>query len=113
MTIPSTGHSSLEALPEMAANAQALAASMSDVWKSVSGLSLPLPAVVQLQNAYLQQSSELWNQTLMAGKAGAGAAASAAPADRRFSGQDWTANPASANAKPSVSTRNGMSSLTI
>ena len=96
MTIPSTGHSSLEARPEMAANAQALAASMSDIWKSVSGLSLPLPAVAELQQAYLQQSSELWNQTLMAGKPGVGAAASAAPADRRFSGQDWMANPASA-----------------
>jgi len=96
MTIPSTGHSSLEALPEMAANAQALAASMSDIWKSVSGLSLPLPAVADLQKAYLQQSSELWNQTLMAGKAGAGAAALPAPADRRFSSQDWMANPASA-----------------
>ncbi|MBC7732814.1 MAG: class I poly(R)-hydroxyalkanoic acid synthase [Bacteriovorax sp.] len=69
---------------------------MSDIWKSVSGLSLPLPAVADLQKAYLQQSSELWNQTLMAGKAGAGAAAVAAPADRRFSGQGWAANPAAA-----------------
>jgi len=96
MTIPTIGHSSLEALPEMAANAQALATSMSDIWKSVSGLSLPLPAVADLQKAYLQQSSELWNQTLMAGKAGAGASAVAAPADRRFSGTDWAANPAAA-----------------
>ena len=96
MTTTSNGHSSLEAHPEMTANAQALAASMSDIWKSVSGLSLPLPAVADLQKAYLQQSSELWNQTLMAGKPGAVAAALAAPADRRFSGQNWTANPAAA-----------------
>ena len=80
------------AAAETGAHAEALAASMSDIWKSVSGLSLPLPAVADLQKNYLQASTELWNQTLL----GAGQSAAPAPTDRRFSGQGWSANPAAA-----------------
>ncbi|HEY8709409.1 MAG TPA: class I poly(R)-hydroxyalkanoic acid synthase [Burkholderiaceae bacterium] len=54
----------------------------------MSGLSLPMPAVAELQNAYLKQSTELWNQTLRADHTPS--------ADRRFAAQDWAANPASA-----------------
>ena len=93
MKTASIADSAAEFIPDMAANAQALATSMSDIWKSVSGLSLPLPAVTELQNAYLKQSSELWNQTLLASKGGAPVPAAV---DRRFSGQDWMANPAAA-----------------
>ena len=84
------------AMPAMNAGMQAATAQMTDAWKLLSGLSLPLPAVAELQSSYLKQSSELWNQTLLAGPAAASAAPSAAPADRRFSGQDWSANPAAA-----------------
>ena len=93
MKTASIADSAAEFIPDMAANAQALATSMSDIWKSVSGLSLPLPAVTELQNDYLKQSSELWNQTLLASKGGAPVPAAV---DRRFSGQDWMANPAAA-----------------
>ncbi|MET0383946.1 MAG: class I poly(R)-hydroxyalkanoic acid synthase [Burkholderiaceae bacterium] len=54
----------------------------------MSGLSLPMPAVTELQNAYLKQSTELWNQTLQAKPP--------APADRRFAAAEWAQNPASA-----------------
>ena len=94
MKTPSITESAAQIVPEMAAGAQAFAASMSDVWKSLSGLSLPLPAVAELQSAYLKQSTELWNQTLLAGKATS--PAPAAPTDRRFSAQEWMANPAAA-----------------
>ena len=80
--------SAAASVPDMAANAQALGATFSEIWKSMSGLSLPAPAVLELQNAYLKQSTELWNQTLRSKPA--------APADRRFAAPDWASNPASA-----------------
>ena len=84
----STPDSAAASVPDMAATAQALGANFSEIWKSMSGLSLPMPAVVEMQKAYLEQSTELWNQTLQARPA--------APGDRRFSAPDWAGNPASA-----------------
>ena len=81
-------HSAAASAPDLAAPPQALGASFGEIWKSMSGLSLPTPAVSELQSAYLKQATELWNQTLHAG--------AAPPADRRFAAQDWASNPASA-----------------
>ncbi len=75
-------------VPDLAANAQTLGATFSEIWKSMSGLSLPVPAMAELQGAYLKQATELWNQSLHA--------QTAAPADRRFAAPDWARNPASA-----------------
>jgi polyhydroxyalkanoate synthase len=80
--------SAAAALPDLTAQTKTLAATLGDAWKTMSGMSLPMPAVAELQNAYLTQSTELWNQTLQANRA--------PPADRRFAAQDWAANPASA-----------------
>ncbi len=74
-------------VPDLAA-AQALGATFGDVWKSVAGLSLPLPVIAELQADYLKQVAELWNQTLHA--------RTEAPADRRFAAPEWASNPASA-----------------
>ena len=79
--------SAAASVPDLAANAQALGATFNEIWKSMSGLSLPMPAVAELQSAYLQRSTELWNQTLHA--------QAAAPADRRFAAPAWAQNPAS------------------
>ena len=81
--------SAAASVPDLAAGAQALGANVSEIWKSMSGLNLPMPSIVELQNGYLKQASELWNQTLQSKPA-------AAPADRRFATQDWSSNPASA-----------------
>jgi len=80
--------SAVASVPDPAAHAQALGATLNEIWKSMSGLSLPVPAVAELQSAYLKQSTELWNLTLHA--------QTAAPADRRFAAPDWAKNPASA-----------------
>ena len=80
--------SAAASVPDLAANAQALGATFGEIWKSVSGLSLPMPTVAELQGAYLKQAGDLWNQTLHA--------QTAAPADRRFAAPDWAQNPASA-----------------
>ena len=75
-------------VPDLAAGAQAMTASLGEAWKVFSGLSVPMPTLAELQGEYLKQSTELWNQTLHAG--------AAPPADRRFAAKDWASNPANA-----------------
>jgi polyhydroxyalkanoate synthase len=83
-------------MAEMARSAQVFGSAMGDMWKSVSGLNLPLPALTKLQSEYLQQTTELWNQALAF--TGTGDAKTARPSDRRFASEAWAANPASAYA---------------
>jgi polyhydroxyalkanoate synthase len=78
-----------------AAGAEAFGAVLGDMWKSMSGLKVPAPALNKLQSDYLAQATDLWNRMLMPpGHATEPAAVPAA--DRRFAGQDWIGNPASA-----------------
>ena len=75
------------------ANVQAAGAAMTDMWKTMSGLSLPMDAMSKLQAEYLAQATAMWNNALTA----APAAGKPAPvADKRFSAQAWGQNPASA-----------------
>jgi polyhydroxyalkanoate synthase subunit PhaC len=75
---------------DMAASAQAIGSQLGEVWKTMSGLSLPMPVMAEVQGSYLKQATELWNQTLQHGEG-------AAPAkDRRFAAPAWAANPAAA-----------------
>ena len=83
-----TPDSAAASVPDMAATTQALGANLSEIWKSMSGLSLPMPAVVEMQSGYLKASTELWNETLQSKPAAHG--------DRRFAAADWATNPASA-----------------
>jgi len=48
----------------MMASAQAMGASLNETWRTLSGMSVPMPAVAELQGSYLKQATELWNQTL-------------------------------------------------
>jgi polyhydroxyalkanoate synthase len=76
-------------------SADAFGATIGDVFKSMSGLSLPLPALSALQADYMAQASALWNQSIAAAPSN-GAAARPAPeplGDRRFSGAAWADNP--------------------
>ena len=75
-------------MPDLAGSAQAMSASLSEIWKTLSGLSLPAQSMTELQNAYLKQSTELWNHTLQAQPA--------LTADRRFAAKDWASNAGSA-----------------
>ncbi len=54
--------------------------------QTLAGTSLPLPALTKLQSEYLQQATALWNQAVSQPQP-------ELPSDRRFAGQDWTANP--------------------
>jgi len=86
-------HSAAPTLPDPGEAARAFGSSVGEVWKAMSGLSLPLPAVSQLQTEYLRQATDLWNRNLETLQ---GKAPTAAPADRRFAGQDWMGNPGAA-----------------
>ena len=76
---------------------------MSDIIKSMEGFNLPMPAMLELQGRYVQQATELWNQSLaslpaVAASMGHAAAAGAPPPlkDRRFAAADWANNPQAA-----------------
>jgi len=71
--------------------ADAFGATIGEVWKSMSGLSLPLPQLSALQADYLQQATALWNQSV--GRGADPAAPPPALTDRRFSGAAWADNP--------------------
>jgi polyhydroxyalkanoate synthase len=79
---------------EKAESARALGAAVGDIWKSMSGLNLPMQSLTSLQGDYLKQATDLWNNTLLRLQ-GDGADAPALP-DRRFAAQEWATNPASA-----------------
>ena len=85
-------HSAAVSLPDPAESAKAFGSNVGEIWRAMSGLSLPLPALTNLQGEYVKQATDLWNQNLHHAE---GKAKPAAPADRRFNGQDWMNNPAS------------------
>lgn len=78
------------------ATAAAFGAAFGDVWKSVNGLSVPNAALAELQGDYLKEATLLWNQivTRIGGDDDGGKPSRLA--DRRFSHDEWSANPASA-----------------
>lgn len=79
--------------PVMDAGAMGLV--LAETWKSLSGLSLPLPAVSNLQADYLKAATALWNSTVDR----CSNTPDAAPVkigDRRFAASDWASNPAAA-----------------
>jgi len=86
-------------IPDADETARAFGSTVGEIWKSMQGLSLPLPAVNQVQTDYLTQATALWNESLQQLSTGKGDAAKA-PAkplgDRRFAAQDWATNPAAA-----------------
>ncbi len=76
--------------------ANAFGAAMGGIWKSMSGLSLPIDRMVSLQGDYLKNATELWNQSLTALQPGVKPVAPAPLSDRRFAGEEWLKNPAAA-----------------
>ena len=76
------------------ATAQAMGTAVTDMWKTMSGLSLPMDAMAKLQGDYISQATAMWNNTLGAfQKEGTPAAPLG---DKRFSADAWARNPAAA-----------------
>lgn len=71
------------------AEAGLLAAEMSEMWKSVAGLHVPVESWSALQAEYLKQAGELWNAALRPG------ATQQPLGDKRFSSSAWLENPGS------------------
>jgi polyhydroxyalkanoate synthase subunit PhaC len=86
----STSRPPTRASTDTAETAKAFGSTVGEIWKSMSNLNLPLPTVSRLQSDYVKQASELWNQNLKRSDT------QGTPADKRFAGQDWLKNPASA-----------------
>ncbi len=68
--------------------APAFRSALGAAWKSLSGVNLPMPELAQLQQAYLQGATALWNQSL--------SGHTAPLQDRRFADSAWASNPAAA-----------------
>jgi len=84
-------------LPDPVQGAQMLGDTLSEIWKTLQGVSLAPQALSSLQAEYLSSATALWNDSLAALQPAAGAAPAAkkpAIKDRRFAGSDWAANPA-------------------
>ncbi|MDH4463534.1 MAG: class I poly(R)-hydroxyalkanoic acid synthase [Acidovorax sp.] len=73
------------------AHADAFGSAVGEIWKSMSGLSVPADGLSRLQADYLKEATEVWNASLHAGEAEAPKLA-----DRRFAAKDWLGTPASA-----------------
>ena len=73
----------------------ALGPVLGDLFKSLSGPSLPPAELGQLQADYLKSAAEIWNQQLERARDD-GQAARPAIGDKRFAGQEWLENPAAA-----------------
>ena len=83
-------------LPYPDETARAFGSTVGDVLKAASGLSLPLPALTQMQGEYLKQATDLWNQSLQrlqTPDAANDANGAKALSDRRFAASDWMENP--------------------
>jgi polyhydroxyalkanoate synthase len=76
--------------------ARAFGSNFGEFLKSMSRLSVPLSALASLQQEYVSEATQLWNQTVARLAAGDGAKP-AAPRDKRFAGDAWAANPAAAH----------------
>jgi polyhydroxyalkanoate synthase subunit PhaC len=85
----------LAPLADAQATAQAFGSAVGEIWKSMSGLSLPMDALTRMQGDYLKQATDLWNQSV-GHMAVDGKPAVPAIGDRRFSAQEWAANPMAA-----------------
>jgi len=74
-------------------HADAFGATIGEVFKSMSGLSLPMPQLSALQADYMAQASALWNQSVAAAPSNGAAHQPEPLGDRRFSSPAWADNP--------------------
>ncbi len=91
-----TPHSLATSVAELAEGAKALSANLQDALSSLAGLNLPATAWSELQSAYVEQATALWNQTLHAVEGEVASHVSSGLSDRRFSHAAWVASPQTA-----------------
>jgi polyhydroxyalkanoate synthase len=79
---------------DVIAKVEAMGSAMSDMAKTMSGLSLPMDALSRLQSDYLSQVTAMWNNALTGFQKDGKAAAPVG--DKRFAAEAWAQNPAAA-----------------
>ena len=84
-------------LPPYDLSGGALGPAIGEMFKSLSGLSLPPAELGKVQTDYLKGAAEIWNQQLDRSRT-EGQATRPAIGDKRFAGQEWLENPAAAYA---------------
>jgi polyhydroxyalkanoate synthase len=82
-------------IPSLPDSARAYGAAVGDIWKSMSELNLPLPALSELQSNYVKQATEIWNGAVERLQAD-GETSKKPLSDRRFAANEWAANPVAA-----------------
>jgi polyhydroxyalkanoate synthase len=65
------------------------------MWKSLSDLRVPVPALSDLQRSYVEQATQIWNEAVSLADVGGEKTKTALP-DRRFAASEWAENPAAA-----------------
>ncbi len=89
----------LPANPQAEEAARAFASSVGDALKSMSGLTVPMPALTQMQSEYVKQATDLWNeslQRLQTTEPANDAKGGKSIGDRRFAHDEWVTNPGAA-----------------
>jgi len=82
--------------PRIAEALEAFGSTATNMLQSVSGLTVPLPVISELQTEYLRQASDLWNRSMnLSSSDGASGEPPPKIGDRRFSAPEWQADPAS------------------
>jgi polyhydroxyalkanoate synthase len=87
----------IPAVPDLGqaqANVQAFSTAMGDMWKTMSGLSLPMDAMTKLQADYMAQATSLWNGALTGFQKDG--TPPAPLGDKRFAAEAWAKNPVAA-----------------
>jgi polyhydroxyalkanoate synthase len=74
--------------------ADAFGTAVGEMWKSMSGLSLPAQQMAEIQGEYLKSASDVWNLSLH--RLQEDPAAAAPIGDRRFGSSEWLSNPGAA-----------------
>jgi polyhydroxyalkanoate synthase len=72
-----------------------MGAAINDMWRSMSGLSLPANEVGELQADYLRAATQIWNESLQRLQPQSKLASTQLP-DRRFAHDAWSEHPAAA-----------------
>jgi polyhydroxyalkanoate synthase len=77
--------------------ADAFGAAIGGMLKSMSGLSLPMQQLAQIQTDYVKNATEVWNLSLQRLQPETAAKSACQPIpDRRFGSTEWASNPAAA-----------------
>ena len=85
-------------MPDPVQGAQMFGSALSEIWKTMQGVTLAPEALGGLQAEYLKSATALWNDSLAAFQPATAGQAAPGPKlkDRRFAANEWASNPAAA-----------------